>query len=112
MADKVGVARVTYTAYERGTKTPPLETVAKIANVLGVSTDYLLDVSDGAMGDKENESSSMRELNALLEKYEIDDMAFFDIEKWRSMSPEQIRQLESYFQYLVDQSKKYKNNDK
>ncbi|MBH0230065.1 hypothetical protein [Halobacillus yeomjeoni] len=56
----------------------------------------------------DREFNSVDAINKLLEKYEIDDMAFFDIEKWKSMSPEQIRQLESYFQYLVEQSKKIK----
>ncbi len=41
-ADKVGVARTTYTAYENGTKTPPLDTVNLIADLFEVSTDYLL----------------------------------------------------------------------
>lgn len=41
-AEKIGVARTTYTAYENGTKTPPLETVNIIADLFEVSTDYLL----------------------------------------------------------------------
>jgi transcriptional regulator with XRE-family HTH domain len=42
IADAIGVARPTYTAYESGTKQPPLETVNRIADLLEVSTDYLL----------------------------------------------------------------------
>lgn len=49
MAEKIGVARVTYTAYEAGTKTPPLETVSKIADVLGVSIDYLQGRTDNPL---------------------------------------------------------------
>lgn len=45
-ADKVGVARTTYTAYENGTKTPPLDTVNLIADLFEVSTDYLLGRTD------------------------------------------------------------------
>lgn len=41
VADKLGVARTTYTAYENGTKQPPLDTVARIADIFNVSTDYL-----------------------------------------------------------------------
>ncbi len=40
-ADQIGVARSTYTAYENGTKTPPLETVNIIADLFEVTTDYL-----------------------------------------------------------------------
>src|SRR5690625_1910969 len=42
VADKIGIARVTYTAYENGTKTPPPDMIKKLANLYDVSTDYLL----------------------------------------------------------------------
>lgn len=42
VAEKIGVARVTYTGYENGTKQPPLETVNKLADFFEVTTDYLL----------------------------------------------------------------------
>jgi transcriptional regulator with XRE-family HTH domain len=42
VADLIGVARSTYTAYENGTKQPPIETVTKIADLFNVSTDYLI----------------------------------------------------------------------
>ncbi|WP_332649751.1 helix-turn-helix domain-containing protein [Lysinibacillus sp. 54212] len=42
VAEKIGVARTTYTAYENGTKTPPPETLSIIANYFDVSVDYLL----------------------------------------------------------------------
>ncbi|SFF88900.1 DNA-binding transcriptional regulator, XRE-family HTH domain [Halobacillus alkaliphilus] len=107
IARKIGVARTTYTAYERGTKIPTLDTVNKIADLFDVSTDYLLgrsDISDNQV-DKSNEFDSIKELNKLMDHYGIEDAAFFDLEKWKSMSPEQIRELESYFQYLVKKSK-------
>lgn len=46
VADRVGVARVTYTAYERGTKQPTLDTLVSIADLFNVSTDYLLGRTD------------------------------------------------------------------
>ena len=46
MAHLLGVARSTYTAYETGSKVPPLETVNKIADILNVSADYLLGRTD------------------------------------------------------------------
>lgn len=42
VASKIGVARTTYTAYENGTKIPPLDTVIIIADFFDVSSDYLL----------------------------------------------------------------------
>lgn len=42
LADKVGVNEVTISRYIHGKRIPRLEIVAKIAEVLGTSTDYLL----------------------------------------------------------------------
>lgn len=42
VASQVGVARSTYTAYEGGTKEPPIDTINKIADLLDVDADYLL----------------------------------------------------------------------
>lgn len=41
LADLLGVARPTYTAYENGTKLPSMDTVSKIADIFDVDTDYL-----------------------------------------------------------------------
>ena len=46
VAEKIGVARVTYTGYENGTKQPPLDTINKLADFFEVTTDYLLGRSD------------------------------------------------------------------
>ncbi|WGT37945.1 helix-turn-helix transcriptional regulator [Lysinibacillus sp. 1 U-2021] len=42
VADKLNVARTSYTAYENGTKQPTLETLINIADLFDVSIDYLL----------------------------------------------------------------------
>ncbi|WP_410772515.1 helix-turn-helix domain-containing protein [Fontibacillus sp. BL9] len=42
VAELIGVARPTYTAYENGTKLPPMETLNNLADYLNVSVDYLL----------------------------------------------------------------------
>lgn len=41
IADLIGVARPTYTAYESGSKVPPMDTVNKLADIFNVTTDYL-----------------------------------------------------------------------
>ena len=41
-ADFLGVSRVTYTRYENGSREPDFDTISKLANYFGVSTDYLL----------------------------------------------------------------------
>lgn len=46
VADRVGIARSTYTGYETQQRYPPLETLGKIAAVLNTSTDYLIGLTD------------------------------------------------------------------
>ncbi|BAQ11489.1 transcriptional regulator, xre family [Bacillus sp. OxB-1] len=46
VAEKIGVARATYGAYEQGNRQPDFDTLEKIASFFGVSTDYLLGRSD------------------------------------------------------------------
>lgn len=42
VANKVGIARATYGAYEQGSRQPDFETLEKLADFFGVSVDYLL----------------------------------------------------------------------
>lgn len=42
MADTIGVELRTYQCYEQGTRQPSLSLVVSLADVLNVSTDYLL----------------------------------------------------------------------
>ncbi|WP_068672319.1 helix-turn-helix domain-containing protein [Oceanobacillus sp. Castelsardo] len=46
VADKIGLARVTYTAYENGTKMPPFDTINRIAELFDIKTDYLMGRTD------------------------------------------------------------------
>lgn len=42
IADMLGIAPQTYSGYERGRHTPSIETLVWIANLYGVSLDYLV----------------------------------------------------------------------
>lgn len=46
MAAHIGMARSSYAGYEAGVSEPPLKTMARISEVLGTTTDYLLGSSD------------------------------------------------------------------
>ncbi|WP_254434135.1 helix-turn-helix domain-containing protein [Halobacillus sp. Marseille-Q1614] len=114
VSESIGVSNVQLSRYESGSRQPDYETLQKIADYFDVSTDYLLGRinSHNLTPRKENDFDSLSEINRLLEKYEIDDMSFFDIEKWKSMGPEQIKELESYFQYLIQKSKEIESDKK
>lgn len=42
MAERLGIKQPSYIRYENGTSEPSLETLAKIADILEVSVDFLL----------------------------------------------------------------------
>lgn len=50
MADRLGVSLNGYQKYEQGERQPPLDTLVKIADILDVSTDYLLGRIDSEPG--------------------------------------------------------------
>lgn len=46
LSKKIDVSPKTIGAWERGTREPPMDTIAKFAEIFSVSTDYLLGESD------------------------------------------------------------------
>jgi len=75
VADAIGVARPTYTAYENGIKQPPLETVNKIADLFETNVDYLLGRTDDPAPPSDGVELSEREL--LLKELEQYGNLFF-----------------------------------
>jgi len=55
VSDIIGVARPTYTAYENGTKEPPMDTINKIADLYNVKADYLMGRTDDPTPSKKEE---------------------------------------------------------
>lgn len=46
VAEKIGVAKSTYSLYESGSREPNVQTIKKISDVLGVSADDLLGINN------------------------------------------------------------------
>lgn len=53
IARKLGVTAVSYYRYEKGEQTISAEMLAKLADILGVSTDYILGRTNEPSGQKE-----------------------------------------------------------
>ncbi|MDO3661438.1 MULTISPECIES: transcriptional regulator SknR [Bacillus] len=60
MADKLGITRPAYTAYELGSREPDYKTLINISNILDVSLDYLL---KGESNEKEFQDEAKKVLN-------------------------------------------------
>lgn len=110
IAKVIGVTRPAYTAYERGLRSPDYEILESLADYFDVSVDYLLGRTDNP-SPHHHEFNPMKEINKLLNKYEIDQSGFFDIEKWKAMGPDEIRELESYFEFITSRAKKKQQED-
>ena|SRR5690554_6452104 len=108
LCEKIGLVRSTYARYETEKTQPDFDTLEKLASFYDVSIDYILGRTDNPKGHAEFDP--IAEHNRLLEKYGIEDSGFFDIEKWKQMGPEQLRELESYFQYIVEKTKEKKED--
>jgi transcriptional regulator with XRE-family HTH domain len=106
LAQKLSISRSRLSQYELGARQPDNEMLQKIAEFFNVSTDYLLGISDNPNTSKEDTYDSIEQINQLLKKYNIDQSGFFDIEKWKAMGPDEIRELESYFEYITSKAKK------
>lgn len=110
LAKKVNTTKGTISNYENGYSTPSNDMLIDIANALHTTTDYLLERTDTQSADKNNEFDPMNEINSLLQKYNIDQSEFFDIDKWKAMGLEGIKQLESYFEFIIQEAEKKKKH--
>src|SRR5699024_8714993 len=93
---KIGVARVNYTDYENGTKTPPPDIINKVADLFDVTADYLLGRSD-----KPNQTEE-EEFQAFINDPEL--------ERWYRELPkseeEDLRRLRQIWQIIKEKENK------
>ncbi|WLR52430.1 helix-turn-helix transcriptional regulator [Bacillus tianshenii] len=119
MAEYLGVTRPAYTAYERGSRKPDYDTLQKIADLYDVSVDYLLGRTDKprlkettASKQSENDFNALEEIRKLCDEYGIEDFGFFDISKWREMTPDDVEEIRKHFEYIMFQVNKRKDEEK
>jgi HTH-type transcriptional regulator, competence development regulator len=108
VAGRIGISRARYSHYENGRSEPDTETLNKLADYYDVSVDYLLGRTDDpneTLNNKGSNSSSLDEINKLVKEYGIEQFGFFDIEKWKDLSQEDIEEIKKHFEYVVFQAK-------
>ncbi|MBN8236862.1 helix-turn-helix transcriptional regulator [Halobacillus kuroshimensis] len=114
LAQQLDISRSRLSQYELGTRQPDNDMLNKLADFFDVTVDYLLGRTN--QPNPNNNAASfdpLQELNKIFEKYDVQDAGFWDIEKWKEMTPEDFRSLEDYFEYLYNKSKnkQHKNDD-
>jgi HTH-type transcriptional regulator, competence development regulator len=117
MANFLGITRQGYSKYENGQSQPDIETINKLAQFFNVTTDYLLGRTDNPIppekDDIPEELNTLAKINQLIKEYGIEQMGFFDIEKWKSLSEEEIEEIIKHFEWVVHKAReKNKSEDK
>ncbi len=115
LADRFNVGESTIGMYERDEREPSFEFVKQLADFFNVTTDYLLGRTDDPNppeSDSDNEElGTLARINQLIKEYGIEQMGFFDIEKWKHLSEEEIEEIIKHFEWVVHKAKE-KNKEK
>lgn len=100
LAQKVKTTKGTISNYENGHSTPPHETLVAIADVLGVSTDYLLGRTDDPnRPDSINEIKNPRILRMISRANELSHL-----------SEDELNQALDYIDFLFQVAEKRRKN--
>ncbi|MED4840262.1 helix-turn-helix transcriptional regulator [Weizmannia sp. CD-2023] len=103
LADKLGYSRGQIANYEQGKREPDYETLQKIADFFDVTTDYLLGRTD--IRTLNDEDDSLAEINKLIKEYGIEKIGFFDIDKWKNLSKDDIDEIRRHFEWVAQKAK-------
>lgn len=108
VAKKIGVARVTYTGYENGTKLPPIDTVNKIAELFGVNTDYLMGRSNDPKLTEKDEKDIAKRMEKLKQDLSTSDGLSFHGEPLSEEAIESLLEAIEYAERIATRiNKKY-----
>ncbi|MFC7783318.1 helix-turn-helix domain-containing protein [Rossellomorea sp. GCM10028870] len=106
-AQKIGVSNVVLSRYEKDERKPDYDMLKKIADYFEVSIDFLLGREEKA----NSKEDTLEEVNKLVKEYGIEQFGFFDIEKWKDLSQEDIEEIKKHFEYVVFQAKQRNKED-
>lgn len=113
VADSIGISNTQLSRYESGDRNPDPELISKFADYYNVTTDYLHGRSNDQkeLIQHEDTYDSLAEINNIIKEFGIEDMGFFDIEKWKNLSPADVDEIRRHFEWVAQKAKE-RNEDK
>jgi HTH-type transcriptional regulator, competence development regulator len=133
VADSIGISNTQLSRYESGDRNPDPELISKFADYYEVTTDYLHGRSDDPKGysgadiyfedkkgntigiievkNNKNTYDPLAEINKLIKEFGIEDVGFFDIEKWKNLTPEDVEEIRKHFEWVAHKAKE-RNEEK
>lgn len=118
VADSLGISNVQLSRYESGDRNPDPVLISKFADFFEVTTDYLHGRTDDPKGtstqnklSNHDEYDSLSEVLKLAKEYGLDQFGFFDIEKWKNLSREDVEDIRKHFEWTAQKAKE-RNEEK
>lgn len=110
VAKDLDISRARYSHYENGRSEPDNEMLQKMASYYNVSTDYLLGTTDDPTPLKLEDKSydSLTEITKYVQQLGFTSMGFFDIEKWKNLTPDDVEIIKRNFDTVVEIAEKRK----
>lgn len=107
IANELNIKRSTYAKYETGENQPDHDTLQNLADFFNVSVDYLLGRTNKKEFHETNQTEydSLVEINKIIEELGIDSIGFFDVEKWKNLSPEDVEEIKKHFEWVAHKAK-------
>ncbi|WP_164219423.1 helix-turn-helix transcriptional regulator [Virgibacillus sp. YIM 98842] len=107
-ADSIGISRARYSHYENNHVEPDMDLIRKFADYFRVDTDYLLGRTNTPRKNNNDESDSLAEIKKIVEDYGIEDIFFHNIEDWKNLTDEDIKEIKNHFKYITHKAKERK----
>jgi HTH-type transcriptional regulator, competence development regulator len=114
VADSTGISNVQLSRYESGDRNPDPELISKFADYYGVTTDYLHGRTDDPHGfatEKDDTYDSLAEITKIVKDLGLEQFGFFDIEKWKNLSQEDVNDIKKHFEWVAQKAKE-RNEEK
>lgn len=108
VANKLGITESAYGYYEQGRREPSNETLKQLANIFGVTTDYLLGITDDPILTEKDEKDIAKRMKKLKQDLSTSDGLSFHGEPLSEEAIESLLEAIEYAERIATRiNKKY-----